>query len=286
MENSTNEHCLKRVEIKGLWGRFDIDWTLHPDVNILVGENGMGKSSVLKLVAAALSKEFLLKRDISFMGGKIHVGQNFTLPFHSITERHSEEYSSYARRDLPKVDFIETFEVWPFEARSFEQITSLDYKLKQTADKYNRWRSGLGELILSGKGEVVQVVERNNWLTEKLNRLFDHTGKTFDSEKLNTYYYENLYAKWSSGEKQLLILLLTAFLQDTKPAILLLDLPETSLSLRWQHELIEMLRRLNPNCQLIIATHSPSIFNDGWQDHVFRMEDLLKNIRPDYEGRS
>jgi predicted ATPase len=33
---------------------------------------------------------------------------------------------------------------------------------------------------------------------------------------------------------------------------------------------------LNPNCQLIIATHSPSIFGNGREDKLFFVEDLIQ----------
>ena len=38
---------IKRIEIKGLWGRKNIAWELQPDVNILSGVNGGGKSTIL-----------------------------------------------------------------------------------------------------------------------------------------------------------------------------------------------------------------------------------------------
>ena len=38
---------IKRIVIKGLWGRKDIAWDLRKDVNILSGVNGIGKSSIL-----------------------------------------------------------------------------------------------------------------------------------------------------------------------------------------------------------------------------------------------
>ena len=34
---------IRRIEIKGLWARFNIQWDLRPDVNILSGINGVGK---------------------------------------------------------------------------------------------------------------------------------------------------------------------------------------------------------------------------------------------------
>ena len=38
---------IKRIEINGLWGRKNISWELQPEVNILSGVNGGGKSTIL-----------------------------------------------------------------------------------------------------------------------------------------------------------------------------------------------------------------------------------------------
>ena len=38
---------IKRIEIKGIWGRKNIAWNLRPDVNILSGINGIGKSTIV-----------------------------------------------------------------------------------------------------------------------------------------------------------------------------------------------------------------------------------------------
>ncbi len=43
MDNQEAAKYIERIEIKGLWGRYDVDWKLNPDVNILVGENGDGE---------------------------------------------------------------------------------------------------------------------------------------------------------------------------------------------------------------------------------------------------
>jgi len=41
---------IKRLIVKNLNGRFDFDLTFHRDLNILVGQNGCGKTSLLKLM--------------------------------------------------------------------------------------------------------------------------------------------------------------------------------------------------------------------------------------------
>ena len=72
----------------------------------------------------------------------------------------------------------------------------------------------------------------------------------------------------------MLIILLTVLIQDQKNCILLMDEPEISLHYEWQKRLIEIIRELNPNVQLIIATHSPFIAMDGWLDKITNITDI------------
>lgn len=45
---------LDKVEIKGLFGKYDLEWELNRDVNILSGINGSGKSTILGYIAGCL----------------------------------------------------------------------------------------------------------------------------------------------------------------------------------------------------------------------------------------
>ena len=81
--------------------------------------------------------------------------------------------------------------------------------------------------------------------------------------------------KLSSGEKQLIILLLSALLQKGKRGIYITDEPELSLHISWQEKLINALHKINPNIQLIIATHSPDIVAK-YENKIKRMEGILK----------
>ena len=56
---SRNISKIAKVEIKSLWNRFDLSWTLNPDVNILSGINGSGKSTILDCTAALIAKGIL-----------------------------------------------------------------------------------------------------------------------------------------------------------------------------------------------------------------------------------
>lgn len=78
----------------------------------------------------------------------------------------------------------------------------------------------------------------------------------------------------SSGEKQLVIILGEALLQQKAPWIYIADEPELSLHVSWQEKLTGILRRINPSAQIIFATHSPDIVGK-FEDKIFDMEKLL-----------
>ena len=65
--------------------------------------------------------------------------------------------------------------------------------------------------------------------------------------------------KLSSGERHLLTFLTTFLILARDYNFLLIDEPEISLNMKWQRELLPLLSELNPNSQIIVATHSPSI---------------------------
>ena len=79
----------------------------------------------------------------------------------------------------------------------------------------------------------------------------------------------------SSGEKQLLILLTQTLLQENAPYIFIADEPELSLHIEWQKYIIGAINELNPNAQVIVATHSPEIAGQ-WAKYIIRMESITR----------
>lgn len=81
-------------------------------------------------------------------------------------------------------------------------------------------------------------------------------------------------SKLSSGEKQLLILFTEALLQRKQSFIFLADEPELSLHIAWQRKIIPAVKSLNPNAQVIVATHSPEVASK-YKNAIIDMEDIL-----------
>lgn len=109
------------------------------------------------------------------------------------------------------------------------------------------------------------MLQRKNLFLNEKNELTVKTesGKTFPLTQL------------SSGEKQLLIILGEALLQEKASWIYIADEPELSLHVTWQEQLIKSLRKINPNAQILFATHSPDIVSI-YGKNVFDMERYIK----------
>lgn len=73
----------------------------------------------------------------------------------------------------------------------------------------------------------------------------------------------------SSGEKQLLQLLLETLAAGT--STVMIDEPELSMHVDWQLNLVASMTRVNPDCQLLLATHSPEIMADVPDESVFQL---------------
>ncbi len=68
----------------------------------------------------------------------------------------------------------------------------------------------------------------------------------------------------SSGERQLFVLITTLMFSDEqrRANTVIIDEPELSLHIKWQEMFVDSLMQANPDIQLILATHSPSIILD------------------------
>ena len=278
---------IKRVEIQKLWGKYDIVWdNLHPDVNILVGINGSGKSTLLKIIYAALANDDKIISACKFDAAQLEASNSNTYEIES-NSKNKKSFSAvgYADEFIANYEFISTFDVAISDKKKLGQNESpLTNELKKIILEVGKGTNSFTEYRLRVTQDIEKATEINkqiNAFFERIDVFFKYTGKTiaidystnriiFKSEG-NTIEIEEL----SSGEKQLLLILFKVFLMDQKPFVLLMDEPEISLHLGWQQELINVIRELNPNCQLLISTHSPSIFGKGWGDKITFMEKLF-----------
>lgn len=81
------------------------------------------------------------------------------------------------------------------------------------------------------------------------------------------------YQDLSLGEKEALLMIVVASNSYDEPVIFWLDEPDLGLHVDWQSSLVKTLRMLNPNIQLFISTHAPSMI-EGNMDKVSEISEI------------
>jgi len=264
---------IQRIEIEALWGRKHIVWDLRRDVNILSGVNGIGKSTILNRAAQQLD---------NLVGIDVHVknldGVKMTFYPESATTIH--------------FDIIRSFDRPLFHSNLAEKMadknvkTELDWQLYHLQRRYLDYQVNIGnriiELLSSGDPEghrkAAEVSYPKRRFQDLADELFAETGKKIIRGKNEIVFEQDgvelLPYRLSSGEKQMLVILLTVLVQDKAPCVLLMDEPEISLHIEWQQRIISIIREMNPYAQIILTTHSPAMIMGGWMDAVTEVTDI------------
>ena len=75
--NRTNFTNIRAFSIFKLFGRYNVSLRFDKEVNIYVGENGLGKTTILNCLYAVLNKKFSLLEDIDFLKIEISFRRSF-----------------------------------------------------------------------------------------------------------------------------------------------------------------------------------------------------------------
>lgn len=267
---------IKRIEIKGLWGRKNISWILRPDVNILSGVNGIGKSTILNKSVNSLT----ILEGGALSNGDAPAGVRFVFSPEDATYIHFDVIRSFDR-PLIHSDLLE-------KLADQNVKTELDWQLYQLQRRYLDYQVNIGNRIIacltSGNPEeqaqAAQLSYPKTKFQDLLDKLFGETEKKVLRDRNEIFVEQDgdILSPYqlSSGEKQILVILLTALIQDNRPGVLFMDEPEISLHVEWQQRLVALIRELNPNVQIVLTTHSPAVIMDGWMDAVTEVSDITK----------
>lgn len=268
---------IEQVEIESLWsGRRHVEWILDRKVNVLSGINGVGKSTILN----KLVKSVGITGDIyNHLLKGVHIKVNPADATHI------------------RFDVIRSFDRPLLNADMLSEVganlvTELDWQLFKLQRKFLDYQVNIGNRIIaalqSGEPDAAvkaqQLSEPKKKFQDLIDDLFSDTGKKIirtENEIRFSQIGETLFPyQLSSGEKQMLVILLTVLIEDNLPYVLFMDEPEVSLHIEWQKRLIDLILDLNPNVQIILTTHSPAVIMNGWMDNVTEVSDITdQNLR-------
>ena len=324
---------IKSIKIERLYDKYNFEWKLREDVNILAGDNGSYKTTLLKIIAALCEPDYIpevfgvksasanmydgvnvkyrsfrdsllrLKKEsesdelLNELATKINADINGqdekSLADHTINasiiaiRKNGNKITTSTFKQNRNYSLIATFDI----PTKTENGSALDQQLEKLESEYAYYLSDLSKQlndIIKSVGKVEmddmrRIYAQNDLFIEIVNHAFANTQKVVDTEqsklqfRLEREVLDN-NKNLSSGEKQFLIIVLTVLLQRKEESILIMDEPEISMHIDWQRELLNNLQKLNPNCQIILATHSPGVVIDGWEQLVTNISSLMTRV--------
>lgn len=236
------ETRIKDINIS-IWNNRKVQFSAHQDVNIIIGINGSGKTTFLSNLYNSLTENKKDTEDVVYLPS-----------IDNISMRDKRKTATALSQDL---------EYYIYDMKTGPSLMSLRMSMIDSPEK-----------------KQVELRARIADFQNAVNSLFALTHKRIEIEgsKFSVVTDNGTLpvGALSSGEMQILLILLRVFLLNGRGAVVLIDEPENSLDIDWQFDLVNLLVRLNPNAQFFITTHSPALFGDGWGDKVWYMEQITK----------
>ncbi len=267
---------IKSIEIKALWkGGRHVKWELQPDVNILSGINGVGKSTIINHSVHGLN----LIDTGELQPGEVTKGVKISLYPEDSTGIKFDVIRSFDR-PLLHSDLLE-------KLADSRVTTELDWQIYKLQKRYLDYQVNIGnhiiELLTSGSPDdqvkAASVGASKVLFQNMVDELLADTHKTIDRKSNEIQFLQGGEVltpyQLSSGEKQMLVILMTVLVENGEHCALIMDEPEISLHIDWQQRLISLIRQLNPNAQIILSTHSPALIMDGWMGNVTEVEEIM-----------
>ena len=159
--------------------------------------------------------------------------------------------------------------------------TMLDLLIKDQIDQRNSQFTQAMEGFIDAPAE--DETSRTNYVQnyKKIYESLSHFLKGYDEPFKSSFEFVRNgqkfgYEHLSMGEKQILLLLLMVSNTNQQPCIFMMDEPDLSMHIDWKEILVKELHALNPNMQIILTTHAPSVIT-GWHDRVQEVSQLIKN---------
>ncbi len=176
---------IEKFKIRGLFRMYDIDLDLSELVTIYVGENGLGKTTILNCLYYILTCNFEKMKDINFESIEVNFEKNkvFKINYNDILEytRDRVHYSHY--EDIRYYKYIEDL----FNQEDIDRMIDIVGKGQYEVSTFRRYAIKLSELT----GMPIRLADRNiyRFCLERLNNKI--IGRAEHVSKLVEFIKEN-----------------------------------------------------------------------------------------------
>lgn len=160
------------------------------------------------------------------------------------------------------------------------EATSLDSLIDNEINLRNKNLSAAVDKYMDESADDIDALnlykKKHNMINASLNDFMTEYEKKISSDFVFSRKEEKIpWQNLSMGEKQILLLLLMVSNTQQQPCIFFMDEPDLSMHIDWKEILVKELHELNPNMQIILSTHAPSVIT-GWHDKVKEVNQLIK----------
>lgn len=283
---------IENIEISGVGGIRELKLAFHDGLNVICGANGVGKSTVLDIIADAFTTNTSnLKRNARCTKGK------YIIFFEDANGGNSHKFFEIeeflpTKHDSGRVSSNESQYVLYFSINRTLNYKALD-SIPKDGSRENREAAQqlhfgvensdlkgwfINRYVFSDKPDSLSVEQKENFkLAKRALSLLDDTvsfltvdGTTLDI-KLQTgrgdVYFEYLSAGYKTCFSLVLGIIKEIEFRFKNPTIkaedfngvILIDEIDLHLHPTWQGPLISTLKALFPKVQFIVTTHSPSV---------------------------
>jgi hypothetical protein len=269
-----NQKILDNLEVN-----FCDDNGIALDTVVIIGENGVGKTTLLK----SILDEFIEADEENFDSDDAEIENLYGRLELDIDRDEAASLKTifkFGDFDEKKSDFKIVY--MPAEV-SFDRLKKVDNTFKVNHSFFNEIDQNITENIPSFIATKINkeiFKNRNKIIGEVIDGVCDDINSIFncmdidvkliglsEDEETKPIFKNSLSKEFninglSSGEKQLFLRALSLKFLEVNNSIILIDEPEISLHPQWQSKIIKLYENIGENNQIIIATHSPHIVSD------------------------
>ncbi|MGF7426251.1 AAA family ATPase [Lactiplantibacillus argentoratensis] len=282
---------LKKIDLKSIGNISDLSLTFNDHMNVICGTNGIGKTTILKSIqslfaysSSDIKKKYGTKKGTIFaesVDGHTRIvdivavlpneenknstaGDYFPTNIKEVITNPDNRYIDYKK--------LESVSRYPNRTPAFAGDNRL---LKNTVN--NTLKDWLANRIMARSGdENLSDSERSN--IEKMLETFSVIDPEIEYKSLNYRDLEILLSDHgnevffefeSTGFKNIMFIVLGIIEEiefrfknmkiEDFDGMILIDEVELHLHPTWQNKIIDILRKMFPNAQFIITTHSPAV---------------------------
>lgn len=309
---------VKFIEIKNVNGIEELSLKFNNGINIICGENGIGKTTILDCIASSFNRQSKNVRTnvnspregewgISCSKNEDEVSEFFWLDDFDDRNEYNNKIKFENRiksKELINFSINRTSQTNVFYGNQFDAIQRWmfeNYYSEINLSEKKFYNLKIAQECFTKLDEKIKFSR----VAERVNELSKPTSRKFANIYLETPSGEIPFDFLSSGYRSCLLILLGIIRQTEVTSgykdvhlfdgVILIDELDLHLHPEWQVKLMEILKWLVPKAQVIATTHSPHIIQTAKRKEVIalsylntnnqkKLEHLYVNNEFDFEG--